>query len=205
MAGGAVASDAEFRVWIDELAGGRESAAQVLWEDYFQKLAVFARRKLEGMPRRAVDEEDVALSALKSFVRGVERGRFPQLNDPSDLWRVLIVITARKVIAQRKRHAAAKRGGGHAQGESVLFIAGDERDHGISQVLGRSPTAELEAIMREQCEQMLGELDDLNLRVVALCKLEGYTNEEIANSFDTTTRTVERWLRRIRQQWEHRQ
>jgi DNA-directed RNA polymerase specialized sigma24 family protein len=38
--------------------------------------------------------------------------------------------------------------------------------------------------------------------VVALCKLEGHTNEEIADVFGTTTRSVERWLRRIREAWE---
>lgn len=195
----------DFRNWIEGLARGEDAAAQALWEEYFQRLAGFARRKLDGLPRREMDEEDVVLSALKSFVRGVERGRFPQLNDENDLWRVLLVITARKAMAQRKRHSAEKRGGGRVQGESVLQSPGREDSDGISQILGRAPTAEFEMMMTEQCEQMLGELDEVNLRVVALCKLEGYTNDEIANCFDSTTRTVERWLRRIRQQWEHRQ
>ena len=47
-------------------------------------------------PRRASDEEDVALSAFQSFYQGIARGRFPQLEDRDNLWRLLITITARK-------------------------------------------------------------------------------------------------------------
>jgi DNA-directed RNA polymerase specialized sigma24 family protein len=198
-----VTGEAEFQAWLSGLADGRDSAAQALWEGYFEKLVRFARKKLEGMPRRVVDEEDVALSALKSFVRGVERGRFPQLNDPDDLWRVLITITARKAMAQQKRHFSKKRGGGRTRGESVLAGAAEpDRGNGIGQVLGQAPTAEFQAMMTEQCEHLMESLDDARLRVVAFCKLEGHTNDELANAFNTTTRTVERWLQRIRAAWE---
>jgi DNA-directed RNA polymerase specialized sigma24 family protein len=200
-----MSSDEEFQVWINDLARGEGAAAETLWEQYFQRLATFARRKLEGMPRRAADEEDVAISALNSFVGGVERGVFPRLADPTDLWRLLLVITARKAIAQRKRHFAEKRGGGQVHGESAFLKPGADEGCTIGDVLGPAPNAELEVMMKEQCEVLLEGLDDVHLRVVALCKLEGYSNDEIANSFDTSTRTVERWLRRIRQQWEHRQ
>jgi DNA-directed RNA polymerase specialized sigma24 family protein len=198
-----VTTDTEFQAWINDLAQGRETAVQVLWEGYFDKLVQLARRKLNGVPRRVVDEEDIALSALKSFVRGVERGRFPKLDDHHDLWRVLVVITARKAIALQKRHYTQKRGAGRVHGESALGGPPDASAlGGINQVLGHEPTAEFQALMTERLEQMLGELDEPRLRVVALCKLEGYSNEEIAGTFTTTTRTVERWLGRIRKAWE---
>ena len=50
------------------------------------------------MPRVAADEEDVALSAFDSFCRGAQRGRFPQLDDRDNLWRLLVVITSRKAV-----------------------------------------------------------------------------------------------------------
>jgi hypothetical protein len=40
-----------------------------------------ARARLQGLPRRAADEEDVALSAFASFCRAAEAGRFPRLCD----------------------------------------------------------------------------------------------------------------------------
>jgi hypothetical protein len=63
---------------------------------YFQRLAGQARKKLQGSPRRAAGEEDVALSAFDSFCRNAQRGRFPQLQDWESLWKLLVVITARK-------------------------------------------------------------------------------------------------------------
>src|SRR5262249_36398416 len=63
-------------------------------------------------PRRAADEEDVALSALASFCRGAEQGRFPRLEDRDDLWALLVVIAARKAVDLRQREGRQKRGGG---------------------------------------------------------------------------------------------
>ena len=61
--------------WIGQLRAGDPVAAQHLWEGYFRRLVGLARGKLQGLPRRAADEEDVALSAFASFYRGVECGR----------------------------------------------------------------------------------------------------------------------------------
>jgi hypothetical protein len=49
----------------------RSSAARNLWEAYFNRLVGLARTKLRTAPRRAADEEDVALSAFDSFCCGV--------------------------------------------------------------------------------------------------------------------------------------
>ena len=53
--------------WINLLKAGEHAAAQPLWERYFPRLVMLARRKLQDGPRRAADEEDVALSAFNSF------------------------------------------------------------------------------------------------------------------------------------------
>src|SRR5262245_51636439 len=84
--------------WIGDLKSGGDSAAQHLWERYFQRLVRLARKKLQSdrRPRTAEDEEDAALSAFDSFCRGVDRGRFPRLTDRDDLWRLLVVLTLRK-------------------------------------------------------------------------------------------------------------
>jgi hypothetical protein len=81
---------------IRELQAGDRTAAQRLWERYFRQLVNVARRRLAGAPRQAADEEDVVLSTLDSFFRGVERDRYPQLHDRDDLWRLLVVLTERK-------------------------------------------------------------------------------------------------------------
>jgi DNA-directed RNA polymerase specialized sigma24 family protein len=82
---------------IDGLAVGDEAAVQQLWQRYFPRLVRLARRKLRDAPPLGADEEDVALSAIASFCRAAEQGRFPQLLDHDGLWRLLVAITARKV------------------------------------------------------------------------------------------------------------
>ncbi len=96
-------------------------------------------------------------------------------------------------------------GGGAVRGESA-FITEDAVPGcgGIDQVLGREPTPEFAVQVAEQCELMIGMLDDQSLRVVALLKLEGFTNEEIARTLDCALGTVERKLSRIRKRWESR-
>jgi hypothetical protein len=64
-------------VWIESLKAGDADAAQKLWRRYFEALVRLARERLRGAPRAVADEEDAALSAFDSFVRGTARGRYP--------------------------------------------------------------------------------------------------------------------------------
>jgi DNA-directed RNA polymerase specialized sigma24 family protein len=75
---------------------GDPAAVQQLWERYFRRLVGLARQKLRGAAPAGGDAEDVALSTFTSFWRNAERGRFPLLADRDGLWRLLMVITARK-------------------------------------------------------------------------------------------------------------
>jgi DNA-directed RNA polymerase specialized sigma24 family protein len=196
----------EVTQWIDKLSGGDQRAAQVLWETYFSRLVSFARRKLEGLPLRAADEEDVALSAMYSFCRGMERHRFDHVHDRDDLWKLLVTITARKACAERRRQHAIKRGGGQVRGESVFFDRDHEngREEGIGAILGEEPTPELACMVAENCRMMLDNLEDEMLRQVAVFALEGYTPQEIAERLGCVRRTVERKLERIRDKWSRR-
>ena len=193
--------------WIVRLTEGDETAAQAIWEQYFDKLVRLARKKLENMPRRVADEEDVALSAMHSFYRGAMQNRFPRLNDRHDLWKLLVTITARKAVAQRRRLHAQKRGGGDVRGESV-FVRSDglaqsdaDKEAGIAKILGEEPTPEFACQVAETCGRLLDRLGNEELKRVALYKMEGYSNEEIAQAMDCVMRTVERKLARIREKW----
>ena len=56
--------------------------------------------------------------------------------------------------------------------------------------------------MAEECQRLLEMLGDDQLRSVALWKMEGYTNEEIAGKLGCAVATVERRLRLIRRIWQ---
>jgi DNA-directed RNA polymerase specialized sigma24 family protein len=188
-------------VWLALLKAGDRAAAQPVWEGYFRRLVALARKKLGEAPRRAADEEDVALSAFDSFCRGAERGRFPKLEDRHDLWQLLVVITSRKAADAVAHERRRKRGGGKVRGESVFAAEGRDAG-GIGQVADGGPTPEFAAEVAEECGRLLGLLGEETLRRVATLKLEGYTNEEIATHLGCSLATVERKLRRIRHAWE---
>src|SRR5262249_48736268 len=57
----------EVTLLIQRLKRGDREAAAWLWEGYVRRLLGLARKKLGTFPRRAADEEDVALSAFNSF------------------------------------------------------------------------------------------------------------------------------------------
>jgi DNA-directed RNA polymerase specialized sigma24 family protein len=187
--------------WINLIKAGERAAAQPLWERYFHRLVVLARARLRGMPRRVADEEDVALSAFNSFCRHAEQGRFPQLLDRDDLWQLLVMLAARKAVSLARYESRQKRGGGLVLGEDALGAAEDEAG-AVAQVVGDDPTPEFAAQIAEECARLLDRLGDAELRTLALWKMEGYTNAEIAGRLGCVERTVERKLRVIRGLWE---
>jgi RNA polymerase sigma factor (sigma-70 family) len=177
--------------WIHQLATDHESAAQEqLWNRYFTRLAALARARLTGARRRVADEEDVVLSAFDSFFRAAKAGRFPELHDRTGLWPLLVKITARKAINQVQRQQAKKRA------SSAEEVVPD-----ITQLVGNEPTPQFAAEVAEQVDHLLGRLDD-GLREVALLKLEGFTNAEIAARLGVVERSIERKLARIRVEWD---
>jgi RNA polymerase sigma factor (sigma-70 family) len=198
----AVPEDDEVTRWLSGLARGEDFAVEQIWRRYYDRLVRLARRKLAEGRRRVADEEDVALSAFHTFCRGAAAGRFPRLEDRGDLWKLLVTITARKAARLVRRETQQKRGSGDVRGESVFVGPADrERGGGIGEVLGTEPTPELAALAAEQCERLLEVLPRDELRQIALWKLEGYANDEIAAKMQCAPRTVERKLHRIRELW----
>lgn len=185
--------------WIAALKKGDNQAAAALWRAYFDRLVRLAQKKLGAAPRRSADEEDVALSVFRCLCDGAARGRFPDLADRNDLWRLLTTLTIRKAVDQKRRGGVLKRGGGDVRGESVFDELEDAK--GLDQVVGNEPTPECLAMLAEEHARLLAGLDDESLRRVALWKMEGFTNEEIAEKLGLTCRSVERKLQRIRRQW----
>jgi DNA-directed RNA polymerase specialized sigma24 family protein len=197
-----MSSSGSVTYWLGRLKAGDQAAAQRLWECYFARLVGLARQKLRGAARRAADEEDVALSALDSFYRGVEAGRFPQLHDRDNLWRVLVTLTVRKAVNLRRYEARQKRGGALPEEDRGPYLPSTaEEDADLEQVLSREPTPEFAVQVAEECQRLLGLLEDVTLRELALRKMEGYTNEELAAQQGCVPRTIERKLRVIRKLW----
>jgi RNA polymerase sigma factor (sigma-70 family) len=185
--------------WLSLLRDGHPEAAQRVWDRYFRRLVGLARKKMRGRRLAVGDEEDVALSALDSFCRNAREGRFPQLADSDGLWRLLVVITARKATHFLRDQARQKRSDG--RGALTGPLDSDGNQPAIEQVIGNEPSPEFAAQLTDEYDRLLGLLD-VDQQAIAIAKLEGLTNEQIAARLNRALRTVERRLKLIRKIWE---
>lgn len=199
------ANDGSITRCVDDLRAGDQAAAQLLWERYFDQLVRLARRRLAVTRRVGADEdeEDAALSAFDSFCAGLAGGRFPRLEDRGDLWRLLVVITARKAAAQVDRRRALKRGGDRFRVDQAHrnFDDPSGAEDPLIQIVASQPTPEFAAMIADETTHLLDQLGDDGLRQIALWRMEGYTSDEIADRLGCARRTVARRLDLIRQIW----
>jgi DNA-directed RNA polymerase specialized sigma24 family protein len=194
-------SEGSISYWIEEIKRGNPVGAEVVWDRYFPQLVRLAREKLRSVPGRMADEEDVALSALESFCRAAQRGCFADLADREGLWRLLFHKVVQKAVDLARHERRKIRGGGRVQGEAALGgVASVSGDQGFAQLPDDTASPELAAMMAEQCRRLLQRLEP-DLQSLALARMEGYSNEEIAQRMRRSVRTVERRLQLIRRKW----
>lgn len=185
--------------WIDGLKAGDEEAARKLWDRYVQRLIAAARKRLGAAPCRVADEEDVVIDVFDTLCRGAAQGHFPKLTDREDLWKLLLVLTRQKAVDQIRRNVRQKRGGGKVRGDSIF---GDETlAGGFDQFLAADPTPEFLTMLAEEHERLLAKLRNDTLRQVALGRMAGESNDEIAGELNISTRAVERKFQLIRKKW----
>jgi RNA polymerase sigma factor (sigma-70 family) len=195
-------SETSVSEWIQELKEHtNEEAAQQIYERYIRRLIGRARAMLGAAGRRVADEEDIAAQAIQGLFEGVAKGRFPRLNDRNDLWQVLMRLVRCRVIDHWRRYQQEAR---LIRGESVFGASPDASSQppGMNRISDDEPTPEEAAEFTESLRRRLAELPTQRHRQIALWKLEGRTNDEIAGLLGCTTRTVEYALNAIRKAWE---
>ena len=174
---------------------------QRIWQMYSAHVMEYARQQLGSHPQRDADGEDVFLSAMASFYRGLAEQRFDVSDQDGDLWNLLCLIVRRTVSNRLRYHYADKRGQGTVRGDSVFARGGGKPGVGFDQVAAPDALPASAEELRTHCSELLELLNEKQLRLVALRKLEGFTNEEIAAELNCGLRSVERKLHRIRLCW----
>ena len=180
--------------WICQLREGDETAAFHLWDRFFNRILNTARRRrcIDAI----VDEEDIAISVFSSLCLGLQNGRFCNLSGRDELWRLIVVMTIRKATNESEYALRKKRD----RSRLLTWQAGDRSDSVQSLVCSR-PTPSLEAEMADQLDSWLEQLEQQELKLIAVYKLQGCTNEEIALQLGFSIATVERKLKLIRRIW----
>jgi DNA-directed RNA polymerase specialized sigma24 family protein len=180
--------DGSITVWLAGFKQGDPDAVQKIWERYYGRLISLARSVLDTTPRGESDEDDVVQSAFKSFYFRTVQGRFPRLCDRDDMWKLLMTITVRKALQRRRRE---NRHGSHPV-EAIM-----------DELAAQEPDPHLAMVFSEEFNRLLTLLGGEELRQVALGKLEGYTNVELAEKLGRSLSFVERKLRIIRRIWSN--
>lgn len=178
--------------------GEASQLQQQLWNRYFEKLVRLARTHLSRRHSQVEDEEDAVLSALNSFFVRLNDGQFPNLNDRTNLWPLLVNITLCKTRNLSRRQGAQKR---DARRTVSATSSSNEEGNWLEQMADATPSPELAVEAAEEANRLLSILGKESLQQVARMKLDGFTNAEIAAKVGVMERTVERRLVLIRQIW----
>ncbi len=169
--------------WIGDLKRGDLQSANKLWSQYHDKLIRIAHKRLSDSPQRMVDGEDVALSAVKSFLRALDENRAPRLDTEDEIWRLLVTITARKAMKVNRSEGQQKRDASAIDDFSE-----------VEQIVGSEPSPEFTASLMQSLAELSEQMPDELMREIAFKRLEGYTAAEIALATDSSIRTVKRRL-----------
>ena len=177
--------------WINDFRLGDDCAADLLWNFVKAKLTSLASRKIGKAI--AYDEEDVAIVAFTTLCDGLQTGRYDGVENRQELWQLLATITinrARKLARDEKR---IKRGG--------KFCRLNDNAALLNDVESPEPSPELSLLAKDECRRMISLLSRNELKVVAVLKVDGHTNEEIAEIVGCTRRSIQRRLNLIRDIW----
>lgn len=186
-------TDPPITEWLDSIKRGDCHAETQLWNHYFSQVVRLARSRMFALQGAVYDEEDAAVSAMRSVFLGLQHERFPELHDRHNFWRILVVITRRKLRAQWRRETASRR--------SPKSFDSTDPEFRIEELIADQPTPAFVAEMMDETERLMEKLGDEKLRKIMVLRLDGMTVAEIATRLDCTTRTIERKLGRIRVIW----
>lgn len=193
---------------IDSWLGGAgdsetlDKLIERVWNQHFAELVRFAQSRLGGIRRGSYDEEDIALSAIKSLYRGIQAGRLHPHLPGDDIWKLLVVIALRKISAQRRRLLAAKRVGERTESAFGLQANDSASGFAIDQVWDHRQTLESSDALSHACAEMIQQLTDDRLQTTALLRLEGYSNREIAEQMNCSVSIIKQRIQRIRKLWQ---
>lgn len=171
---------------IERLRNGDQDAARQLYQQYVQRLLNLARSHLSRQFNSRLDPEDVVQSVYRTIFRRVQDGRF-EFEADDDLCGLLVRTTLNKVWNKVRHHRAGKRTVQREQATGNTDLPGG----GMVDQLSRGPSTTEAIIFADLMETVLSRLGEREQLVLQL-KLEGHSQQEIADQLGVTDRTVRR-------------
>jgi RNA polymerase sigma-70 factor, ECF subfamily len=171
---------------------GDQEAAAELFRQYAGRLIGLARSQLSHKLSRHVDAEDIVQSVYRSFFADLRNGSY-DIRRGTDLWRLLVTITLRKLQHQVERFTAAKR---TVQREHSLD--GEKSLDDLRPRLRGEPTPLEAAALADELEQLMRQLTPEQRPILEL-RLLGHRHQAIAAKLGCSDRTVRRVLDKVKQ------
>ena len=175
------------------IKSGDAIAEERLWNEFYGKLLSFVERRVRsrGVPTGLLDEEAVTVSVLESVFKCAKQGRLQNVQDWSELSRLLLAMTNRKFVDHWRRATAQKA----SPGKPIDGLPVEEFQ------LADEKLASCSLEFEEQLSHLLALLPDELHRQIAVLKLAGYTLNEISDEVQRAVPTVNRKWRYIRRIW----
>ncbi|HEX2474064.1 MAG TPA: ECF-type sigma factor [Lacipirellulaceae bacterium] len=180
---------------LPQLRDRNELAVEAIWRRYVGRVHGAARPVIAGLGPGVGDEEDVAQSAFHAFYEAAANERLPPLGSRDELWRLLLTITRRKAIDRLRREYRLRRGG------RVRTIHDAEA---VNQACDGGEVSIDLTELQESLDDLMHRLaatGDARLATVARLRLEGRSNQEIADTLGCAARTIQRKLHILERLW----
>jgi DNA-directed RNA polymerase specialized sigma24 family protein len=150
-----------------------------------------ARDKLRNAPnlRSVTDAEGVASSAVGSYLRALENGKFRDMKHSNELRGLLITIVDRKALHQMRKHSTLKAGSGKVINEPATGLdVGGREPSPLDFAIENENLARIRAVV----EQWRILMSERGLLEVAELHLEGQGPQRIAETLNIRKSRVRR-------------
>jgi RNA polymerase sigma-70 factor (ECF subfamily) len=165
---------------------GEQDGATQLYLRYAPRVRALVKAKSSPDLAPRVDADDIVQSVFRSFFQGVTHGYY-DVPAGEELWKLFLVIALNKIRAAGNFHRALKRdvrltAGGEALHQHPDDLTHDDASLAFLEIIIDETLARLPAAQRSMVEM----------------RIEGYDVEEIAARNSRSRRTVERVVRKFR-------
>jgi hypothetical protein len=182
--------------WLQRLHSGEADAAKEIWNRYYPRVVRLAALQLIKSDDRSIDEEDVAQSTFRTVYLAVMNGKYPDIEDRRDLWRLLLVSTLNRVRRHHRDSHTLKRS------VNELVTQDQSRRRLIMEISGPDAQAEMADLIETLFRRLDQEDPTGELRQIALLKLEEHSASAIARRLKRRKNHVLQRVRLIRILWE---
>lgn len=182
--------------WLQRLHAGEADAAKEIWNRYYPRVVRLAALQLIKSDDRSIDEEDVAQSTFRTVYLAVMNGKYPDIEDRRDLWRLLLVSTLNRVRRHHRDSHTLKRS------VNELVTQDQSRRRLIMEISGPDAQAEMADLIETLFRRLDQEDPTGELRQIALLKLEEHSASAIARRLKRRKNHVLQRIRLIRILWE---